>query len=67
MGDGAQGGAGLYTPSIPILGPPASHLALPMLLSRIWAGHESKGKENQPAHPLLGSGRARRSGSLLFV
>lgn len=33
------------------------------VLSRVWAGHESKGKKNKLVHPPLGSERAWRGGS----
>lgn len=42
---------------------PGSCLGLSRLLSRVWAGHESKGKKNKLMHPPLDSERAWRGGS----
>lgn len=52
---------GADTPGTLILS--TSCLGLSRLLSRVWAGHESKGKKNKLVHPPLGSERARRGGS----
>lgn len=52
---------GADTPGVLIL--PGSCLGLSRLLSRVWAGHESKGKKNKLMHPALDSERAWRGGS----